>query len=275
MLDQLVLARALRGSERQQRGVIVERSCCPRLLDRLRGLADGASDHDQGPIGPALDAVLDGEFQHRLVESDLADRELGRITQTARPLEPASRIVAADGVLRAAGRTCGSASSASRMRRDHGAVPQERQDRRRQIAPVESLVGGHDRILTQFRSGESANRARIVELLRIAQGHTHVASRRRGTLRLEPFPHRTMCIRYVDDEGHQAPCCGLRYQLQRNGFSLGYDGTQRCRRPAPSRPSTKPTILPATSSAITARAGWRSARSTRMDGRSMLVSGRL
>ena len=76
MRDQLVFAGALHGGEREQAGVIAEPARELRLLDRLRGAADHAGDHDDGARRSTPRAVRIGELQHRPVKPGLADREL-------------------------------------------------------------------------------------------------------------------------------------------------------------------------------------------------------
>ena len=120
MLDQLVLAGALQRGQRQQHGVIAQRARGPRLLDRLRRLADGAGDHHQRPVGPFA-RRLDRKLQHRPVEPDLADRELRRMHADGQAARPRIDVVAADRALRLLVELA-IGTERQRMRRDHRAA---------------------------------------------------------------------------------------------------------------------------------------------------------
>ena len=152
MLDQLVLARTLQRRQRQQHGVITERARRSRFLDRLRRLADRARDHDQRPVGPVARRT-DGEFEDRPIEPDLADGELRGMDAHRESAGTGVEVVAAQGALRRPVEVPVGVER-QRVRGDDGALPQQGQDRRRKIAPVEGLVGAHACILSQFRARE-------------------------------------------------------------------------------------------------------------------------
>ena len=143
MFDQLVLAGALQRGQRQQHGVVAQRPRGPRLLDGLRRLADRARDHHQRPVGPVARG-LDGEFEHGAIETDLADRELGRMDADRESAGAGVDVVTADGALRLLVELA-LGIEGQRMRGDHRALAQQGQDRRGQIAPMKGFVGRHGR----------------------------------------------------------------------------------------------------------------------------------
>ena len=155
VLDQLVLVRALERSERQQDGVVAHRPRRPRLVDRLRGLADRAGDHHQRPVGPFA-RRLDRKLEHRPIEPDLADGELRRVHADRQAAGAGVDIVAADGALRLLVEpTVGTERQG--MGGNHRTVAELRQDRCGEVVPK------HGVSLSQFGPGEGEDMARIVE----------------------------------------------------------------------------------------------------------------
>ena len=73
--DQVIFARAFHGGERQKPGVIADAARDLRFLDGLCRAPGKAGDHDRLGLAPVRGRAH-REFQHRLIESDIADREL-------------------------------------------------------------------------------------------------------------------------------------------------------------------------------------------------------
>ena len=101
MLDNLVLAGPLHGTQTKKHGVIAKRARQARLLDGLLGPADDAGDHNERMPGPA-GCGLGCQLQHGAVEAGLADLELGGVYANGEPAGTGTDVVAGERALRLA-----------------------------------------------------------------------------------------------------------------------------------------------------------------------------
>ena len=240
--------------------MVAERARRARLLDGLRRLADRAGDHHQRPVGPVA-RRLDRELEHRPVEPDLADRRTA--SSARRPPVRRSRHRCSSGRSRAADcvSNCAVGTERQRMRRDHRAVAQQRQNRRGQVAPVQCLVRGHVRHPSPVRARRARRRGcGSSSRLALAQGHPHVAARRRSRPAPRAMPRmRAMRLRHIDDERARRRRRRPRDQRQRDRLAVGHHRPERASPPGPRGPARSPPSLPGASSATRrGRAGaWR------------------
>ena len=109
-----------------------------RFAGGLRGAAGKPGDHDRRRLRPFARGAH-RELEHRLVEPDLADRELRGVHADREAAGAGVEIVAGERAL-AARVELAVGVERERMRRDHGAAAQRRQDLGRPVGPAQSHV---------------------------------------------------------------------------------------------------------------------------------------
>ncbi len=134
VIDQLIDRCALHRRQRQHAGVVAMRERHLRLLDGLLGAAAQAGDQHHRPLRP-LARGAGRALEHRLVQADVADRELRRVHAHRQAASAGIEVVArqralAPGIEPARGVEC------ERMSRNDAAAPQQRQHVGGQLRPV-------------------------------------------------------------------------------------------------------------------------------------------
>ena len=134
--DDFIFAAALHRGEGKQAGVIAEFTCELRLLNRLRGAADEAGDHDRGTLRP-FSRRLHRKLKDSPIEPNLADRELRGVDADRKPAGAGIEIITGECTLppRIELALC---IQCQRMRRYHHALAHQREHLRRPIGPTQS-----------------------------------------------------------------------------------------------------------------------------------------
>src|SRR5919109_858039 len=125
---------AAKRGERKKSRVVPEAARELRLLDRLRGAAGEARDHDRSFARPARGGAH-REFQHRLEQSCLANGELGGVHADREPARAGIEIIAGEGAL-TPGIELAVAVERERMRGNHYALAQRREHLRGPFVPA-------------------------------------------------------------------------------------------------------------------------------------------
>ena len=157
--DQLVLAGARHGGEREQPGVIAEAARRLCLAHRLRGAPGEPGDHDRRR-GRPLGGAAHRQLQHRPVEPGVADRELGGVDADREPAGAGVEVVAGQRAL-AAGVELALGIERERMRRDHDAPAQRRQHLRGPVLPAQSHRGSSSNQTVTYSSRQLRCQRRI------------------------------------------------------------------------------------------------------------------
>ena len=141
--------------------MIAERARSPGLGHGLIGAPDRAGDQEERSIRPAL-RRFHRQLEHRLVEAELADRELGRVDADREPARAGVEVVAGERPLtspvEAAVRVQG-----ERMRGNDGAGAEHGEDVLRDLAPVHRLP--------ELRRGCGADKGGIAEAAVVLERH--------------------------------------------------------------------------------------------------------
>ena len=135
MRNKLVFAGALERGEREQPGVIAETARGLRFAHGLRRAPREPRDHDRLRARP-LGRAAHRELQHRPVEPDVADRELGGVDADREPAGAGVEVVAGERAL-AASVEPAIGIERQRMRRDHRALAQRGEYLRRPVLPAQ------------------------------------------------------------------------------------------------------------------------------------------
>ena len=123
-----------------QAGVVAEVARNLRLGERLRGTPGKARDHHRWGLGRFPGPVARGahrELQHRPVESDIADRELGGVNADREPAGPGIEIIAAERAL-AAHVELPPGVERERVSRNDRAAPERGKNIGRPVGPAQS-----------------------------------------------------------------------------------------------------------------------------------------
>ncbi len=120
MGDHFMFGSRFHRRETEQSGMIADAACDPGLGDGLLRRADQPCDQRQRPLGPGCRG-LRGQFQHRTVQPDIADRKLRGVDADREAAGAGVDVITGQRTLTrrvegAIGIKC------QRMRRDHGAV---------------------------------------------------------------------------------------------------------------------------------------------------------
>ena len=124
------------AASEKKAGVIAEPARELRLLDRLRGAADQAGDHDRGMARP-FGRRAHRKLEHRPIKPGLADRELRGVNADREPARAGIEIIAGERALplriELALRI-----QRQRMRRYDDALAQQREHLRRPVGPTQT-----------------------------------------------------------------------------------------------------------------------------------------
>ena len=147
--DQFVFRRALHRRERQEAGMIVEPSSDLRFAHGLFRAAGKSGDHDRGRRRP-FSGRAHRDLQHRCVQTDVTNCELGRVHADGEAARARIEIVASKRPLP----TCVELTLAiqcKRVSRNDRAAPQRREHLLRPVRPVQSNLSRHSPLALLLR----------------------------------------------------------------------------------------------------------------------------